>query len=265
MDGTLLGAGGSLFRTATGEFTLAGARALELCRRRGAELSIVSGRSVHLLREDARLLGVDNFIGEAGCVVVREGGRVVRTNCDPYAARAGMRVFDEIAATGAPQLLFGSFGEALAYHAPWHLDHEYSHLMRGQIDIAAANALLEENGLSQLKVVDNGIIEDRGFGMPVDELHAYHLIPRQSGKGTAILMDQAMSGFSREETIACGDSAQDLEMAPVVGTLFLMANAFNDNPGLEVAMAGLDNVVVVDGRMVEGFLEAMQAALGRPG
>ena len=261
LDGTMLGSGGSLFRTATGRFTQAGAAALELCRSRSADVTIVSGRSVALLHEDARLLGVKNYICESGCVVVREGGRVTRVNCGPFGA-GGKRVFDEIAATGAPRLLLERFAGRLAYNDPWFTAHDYSHLMRGYIDVAEADALLAGGGLDELRVVDNGIIEDRGYGMGVAELHAYHLIPRRAGKGAAIRIDLEMAAAARDEAVACGDSAQDLEMAGAVKTLYLMANSQDDNPGLREAMAAVDNVVVVKGRMVEGFLEAVKAALG---
>jgi HAD superfamily hydrolase (TIGR01484 family) len=262
LDGTLLGRGGSLFHTADGDFTMAGADALRLCRERGVELSFCSGRSMRLLREDARVLGVDSYIAEAGCVLVRDSGGTVVLNCAPFGEKEGMSVFEEIGATGAPALLFERFGKALAYHKPWYRDHSYSHLMRGQIDVAAANEFLLVQGMGELKVVDNGIIEDRGYGMRVTELHAYHLIPQRAGKGSAIELDLALSGYTRGEAIACGDSAQDLEMAEAVRTLYLMANAMSNHSDLAEMLAGYDNVELVGKPMVEGFGEAVGRELG---
>ncbi|MEK7817498.1 MAG: HAD family phosphatase, partial [Actinomycetota bacterium] len=60
LDGTLLGSGGSLFRNHAGDFTLAGALALEMLVSRGVELALVSGRSMRLLAENARMLGADS-------------------------------------------------------------------------------------------------------------------------------------------------------------------------------------------------------------
>lgn len=261
LDGTLLGRGGSLFRTAAGGFTLAGAEALALCYQRGVELSLVSGRNAAMLHEDARLLGVGNYIGEAGCVVVREGGRVVRVNCGEFGDQPGVGVFGEIAATGAPELLLDYYGSRLAYHEPWSREHEYSHLFRGQVAVAEANRLLKEHGLGSLRVVDNGAIEDRGFNMPVDELHAYHIIPAAAGKGSAIRMDLELAGLSRADAIACGDSPQDLEMAAEVRTFYLVANGAADTEGIREEIAAHDNIVVVEAHMVEGFLEAMRMEL----
>jgi HAD superfamily hydrolase (TIGR01484 family) len=261
LDGTLLGKGGSLFRTAAGEFTMAGAEGLQVCRDRGVRICFCSGRSVKLLGEDARLLGVDSFIAEAGCVLVRDRGGTVVLNCAPFGENEGVAVFEEIGSTGAPALLFQHFGKTLAYHAPWHSDHSYSHLMRGQIDTVVADELLAGQGLNELKVVDNGIIEDRGYGMPVNELHAYHLIPRQAGKGSAIRLDLELSGISPGEAVACGDSSQDLEMASAVRTLYLMANAADNHSGLIGMLQGYENVELLAVSMVEGFREVVRREL----
>ncbi|MBI5870880.1 MAG: HAD family phosphatase [Actinobacteria bacterium] len=262
LDGTMLGRHGSLFRTAKGEFTQAGALALGLCHERAVDLCLCSGRSVRLLREDARLLGVEKYIAEAGCVLVRDRGATIINNCQPYGEREGLTVFEEIDHTGAPALLLDHFGPALAYHEPWYRDHSYSHLLRGHIDTKEASRLLKTAGRGDLRLVDNGIIEDRGYGMPVEELHAYHLVPRQAGKGSAIRLDLELSGISREEAVACGDSAQDLEMADEVRTLYLMANAAENHSGLKSMLAGYDNVVIVKASMVEGFSEAVLSELG---
>src|SRR3954453_16152349 len=73
LDGTLLGKGASLFRTADGEFTLLAARALEACHRAGAEVVIKSGRRRGEVEEDGRLPGQSSYIFERGAGVVVEG------------------------------------------------------------------------------------------------------------------------------------------------------------------------------------------------
>jgi len=262
LDGTLLGWGGSLFHTATGSFTMVGAEALSLCRRRGVELCFSSGRSAKLLREDARLLGVERYIAEAGCVLVRGQGADVVLNCAPFGQKANASVFEEIGDTGAPALLFEHFGEALAYHDPWYLDHTYSHLLRGHIEVAEANALLEAAGMQALKVIDNGRIEDRGYGMKVPHLHAYHLIPSSAGKGSAIKLDLELSRLTSADAIACGDSVTDLDMATAVRRLYLMSNAMENHTGLGETLAEYDNIELVGKPMVEGFAEAVARELG---
>jgi len=261
LDGTLLGKGGSPFRTATGDFTFDGARALELCHQRGVELTFVSGRSIAMLQEDARILGATSYIGEAGCVIARDSGRTTLRNCGPFGNVEGLSVFDEIAATGAPDLLLDNYSGVLTYHLPWSQSHAYSHLMRGHINTADADALLEKSGHGELKVVDNGVIEDRGYGMNVREPHAYHIIPREAGKGSAIRLHLEMAGLTGDDAFACGDSAQDLEMAGEVGTLYLMSNAISNGLTESEIARDHENVVIVGAPMVEGFLLAVCRAL----
>ena len=73
LDGTLLGRGASLFRTAEGDFTLLAARALEACHRAGAEVVIKSGRRRAQVMEDARLIGQSSYIFEVGAGLVVDG------------------------------------------------------------------------------------------------------------------------------------------------------------------------------------------------
>src|SRR3954467_430451 len=73
LDGTLLGQGASLFRTADGDFTLLAARALEACHRAGVEVVIKSGRRRAQVMEDARLLGQTSYIFEVGTGMVIDG------------------------------------------------------------------------------------------------------------------------------------------------------------------------------------------------
>ncbi len=66
LDGTLLGAGASLFTDEDGNFSMAQARALEACSRAGVEVVIMSGRRQVQVHEDARIIGQTSFIFEAG-------------------------------------------------------------------------------------------------------------------------------------------------------------------------------------------------------
>jgi hydroxymethylpyrimidine pyrophosphatase-like HAD family hydrolase len=215
-----------------------------------------------MLQEDARLLGASSYIGEAGCVIARDSGRTIMRNCGPFGNVEGLSVFDEIAATGAPDLLLAKYNGMLTYHLPWSQSHTYSHLMRGHINTTEANTLLEKSGHGELKVVDNGVIEDRGYGMNTSELHAYHIIPREAGKGSAIRLHLQAAGLTREDAFACGDSAQDLEMAEEVGTLYLMSNAISNGLGESEITGDHGNIVIVGAPMVEGFLLAVRKALG---
>src|SRR6185436_18259191 len=107
LDGTLLGRGASLFRTAEGEFTLLAARALEACHRAGAEVVIKSGRRRAQVMEDARLLGQSSYIFEVGAAMVIDGETTFLTG--DFQPRDGESVHEQIAATGAPDLLVSRY------------------------------------------------------------------------------------------------------------------------------------------------------------
>jgi phosphoglycolate phosphatase len=245
LDGTLLGRGASLFRTAEGEFTLLGARALEACHRAGVEVVIKSGRRRAQVMEDARLLGQSAYIFEVGAGLVVDGETTFLTG--DFQPRDGQSVHDQIAATGAPELLLGRYEGRLEYHAPFHLGRELSHVFRGSLDAAEANELLRAEGHSALRLVDNGEI--------APDTHTFHLIPAEVSKARAVAAHMRARGYAREECVGVGDSREDLDVAGVVGRLFLVANAVAGDT------SAYPNVERTEAAMSEGFYEAVIRSL----
>ena len=245
LDGTLLGKGASLFRTAEGDFTLLAARALEACHRAGAEVVIKSGRRRAQVMEDARLLGQTSYIFEVGTGLVIDGELSFLTG--DLQPRDGLTIHAQIEQSGAPALLLERYAGRLEPHSPWHVEREVSHLFRGRLDAAEANELLAAEGHGGLRLVDNGEIEG--------DLHAFHLIPAVSSKAAAVAAHMRARGYAREDCVGVGDSAEDLEVAQVVGRFFLVANA-------DVADASrFPAVERTEAAMSEGFYEAVIRAL----
>jgi phosphoglycolate phosphatase len=245
LDGTLLGRGASLFRTAEGDFTLLAARALEACHRAGAEVVIKSGRRRAQVMEDARLLGQSSYIFEVGAGLVVDGETTFLTG--DLQPRDGESVHDQIAATGAPELLLGRYEGRLEYHTPFHLGREVSHVFRGSVDAREANELLAVEGHSALRLVDNGEI--------APGTHTFHLIPAGVSKARAVAAHMRARGYAREECVAVGDSPEDLDVAEVVGRLFLVANAVAGDA------SRFANVERTEAAMSEGFYEAIIRSL----
>jgi hydroxymethylpyrimidine pyrophosphatase-like HAD family hydrolase len=242
LDGTLLGAGASLFRDGEGGFTLLPARALEACHRAGVEVVLKSGRRKEQVMEDARLIGQSAYIYEIGSGLVIDGEE--HFLCGPYAPRDGLSPHDLIGDAGAPELLERSFADAIEPHAPWHLDRYVSHLYRGTLDVGEANALLEREGHGDLRLVDNGEIEDGRS--------AYHLVPAVASKAAAVEFHMRARGYESEQCIAVGDSPEDLGVAEVVGRFFVVAN------GPEASGANVERTESSHG---EGFYEAVVRSL----
>jgi phosphoglycolate phosphatase len=260
LDGTLLGRGASLFRDADGAFTLLPARALEACHRAGVEVVIKSGRRKAQVMEDARLLGQTSYIYEVGCGLVIDGDEWFLTgDLQPTPEKTVHQQIDE---SGAPRLLLEAFPGRLEPHTPWHRDRHFSHLMRGLVDAAEADALLAEHGLGHLRLVDNGTIapKDSLADLPGPP-HAYHLIPHAASKAAAVERHMRARGYAPEDCIAVGDSREDLDVARVVGRFFLVANAVERDPSVREAIAGADNVEITESRNGEGFYEAVIRSL----
>jgi hydroxymethylpyrimidine pyrophosphatase-like HAD family hydrolase len=259
LDGTLLGPGGAFFLDAEKQFTLLGARALEACARADCEVVIMTGRQQTSTREDARLLGHTSYIFEAGACVVLDGEEHWLTG--DY--RPGeLSIHDQIEAAGAPQLLLDAYPGLMEHHSPWHLNREVSHIFRGLIDVDEATALLEANGHGGLRVLDNGPAHRRSEALAaLPYVRVYHLLPKGASKANAVEFHRGVRGYARGETIACGDSPEDLQTAAAVGMFWLMANGAALNPDIARDAGAFLNVRTSDASFGAGVYEAVVTTL----
>jgi phosphoglycolate phosphatase len=256
LDGTLLGRGGGLLKNADGAFSLLAVRALEACARVGAEVVPMSGRRKPTVKEIARLLGQTSFVYEVGCGMSIDGEETLLTG--DLQPRDGKSVHELIAASGAPKLLLTHFANRLEYHEPWHSEREFTHLMRGLVDMREANELLSQSGHDDLRLVDNGAIAPKASLPDLDgPPHAYHLMPAMASKAAAVEAHMRARALKPEECVAVGDSREDSGLAKVVGRFFLVANGAEKDP----ALASEPRVEVTAGRNGEGFYEAVVRSL----
>ena len=258
LDGTLLGPRGALFRDSEGNFSLRQARALEACDRAGVEVVIMSGRRESTVGSDARLLGQASYIYEAGCGVVLDGERTYLTGS--WQPSDDGNPADRLVEAGIPDLLFEHFRGSLEWHSPWHTGRELSLLMRGRVDVEAANKLLRERGHEDLRFVDNGAIGRTMEGIE-GPAHAYHLVPGGASKAKGVAFHLRVRGYAPEDCIAIGDSIEDLETATAVGRFFCVANGPERDDALRAALSSFPNVTVTEGAMGDGFYEAVVSTL----
>ncbi len=131
--------------------------------------------------------------------------------------------------------------------------------MRGYVDVAEANDLLKRTGHGDLKLVDNGRVHRTSLGLSLDlpEIHAYHLLPKESGKASAVRKDREIRGIPKETAVAIGDAESDLELADEVALLFLVSNALTEDSELSDIASKKENVVVTDRAMGLGWAEAI--------
>lgn len=260
LDGTLLGHGASLVHDGEGATTLAGVKAIEACHRARVEIVFVSGRREAQVREDTRLLGGRAYAFESGACLVTDGERDWLTGeWQP----GELSIHDQIEESGAGRLLLEHYEGRLEHHDPWHTGREVSHLYRGLIDADEATALLEANGHDGLRLCDNGSVHHRTDALAGVEgqLRAYHLIPAGATKKGAVARHMQIRGYSPEDCISVGDGREDLDIAEVVGTTWLVANALTADPDIERAKGRFANVRVAEAANGAGVYEAVVTTL----
>jgi hydroxymethylpyrimidine pyrophosphatase-like HAD family hydrolase len=263
VDGTLLGRRACLIADGEGVPNLDAVTAIAALNAAGLPVVISSGRNVRQLREITRLLGWSDFIGEMGCLRSYDRGTRVVYDSGDWPAGAtlpGETPYEAIVRVGALELLRERFPGLIEYHDPWHLDREVTHVLRGNVPIAEAQALLDTLPLP-VTIVDNGIIHPPRTGLVgVTEVHAIHLVPTGTSKQRAVALDLASRGLARDDGIAIGDSAADVEMADAVGMLVIVANGLSDPVLLERARA-FDTVVATRASHGSGWAELAAAWL----
>ncbi len=260
LDGTLLGPGGSIFTAPGGDLTLEVAQALLAALDAGLEIIPVSGRNKWQLLDDVRLLGLRDYIAEAGCLIVHDRLATQIPVLDGY--QEGGSVFEGISRSGAIERLTEAFPDRIEAHTPWNGNRDCSHILRGNVDVQAANQLLAELK-PDVRLVDNGIIHPRVHTLDpsIEQIHAYHLLPAGASKARALVRDLELRGAEPREAIAIGDSASDLQLAEAVGSFFLVRNATRDKAVLQSA-SELRNTYVTEKEMGLGWAEVIREVLG---
>lgn len=259
LDGTMMGPLGNFLLNIKREYTLRPVRTLVETLRKGVDVVPVSGRSGRQMRETARVLGLNNYIAELGVEVVYELGEKVVVDTGALEGKCD-DLLEYIASTGAADFLLSRYERRIEYHSPWSAFRECTPLFRGLVDLGEVNALLDEL-FEGLVLVDNGVLPRTSPTLDVGELRAYHLMPKGVSKEKAAAEDMRRRGFSRSEAIAIGDSEADLAFAGEVGAFFLVRNGLYSNPHLISAVSTLDNVVVTEGFLNEGWAEALELSV----
>ena len=245
LDGTLLGPGGSLLTAPDGTPSPRAAHALAAAAAHGVTVVAVSGRAMPQLRNDARLMGLNDCIAEAGAVILRNGQIRYEWGACP---RSAANPHDALLEAGAVDALLEGFAGDLRLFEPWHRGREGGHLFHGDVDTAQADALLAGAGCDWAHLKDNGATG----GWDGRAVRAYHLLPRGVGKAPAVADDLAARGLDASCAAAVGDSLEDLTMAAHVGVFFLVANGHGATSG---------RIVRTPGAMGHGFADAIVALL----
>jgi hypothetical protein len=259
LDGTLLGAKGSLVHDGEGGVAIDGVRAVQTCLRAGVEVVLMSGRRRAQVHEDARLLGQPSYIFESGACLVLDGEEHWLTG---DLLPGELTIAEQIENSGAPALLLDHYRGRLEYHDPWHVARDVSHLFRGLVDAAEADALLREHGHESLRLVDNGVVSTRSPALAsLEQVRGYHLLPAGASKAVAVAAHRRARGYEPADTFAVGDSREDLACAAEVGAMWLVANAVERDPTMAPLSAAVPNARVAASAHGAGVYEAVVTTL----
>jgi hypothetical protein len=150
-------------------------------------------------------------------------------------------------------------------------------LFRGDIDTAEAQRLLDANGSSDLRLIDNGYLgglptggtgaADSRSAWSLDDdaaavARSYHLAPISVSKAAAVARHRQIRGYDLADTISVGDSAEDVGMAAETATFWLVAgDHVAADPAVQAAIAGHSNVRRAEGGPGEAVYEAIVTTL----
>ncbi|MGH9036040.1 MAG: hypothetical protein ACRD0O_09765 [Acidimicrobiia bacterium] len=258
VDGTLVGPLGNLLWDGARNPTTVAADALVRAAREGLEIVALTGRARQGMWEVARLLGLTTWFCELGGVRVYERGEQVVHDHGAYPGTGA----PGDALTDARAVLTARFPGRIEEHTPWNMAREASALLRGDIDPAAARAVLDQAGFDWAELVDNGVIPRRFESLAaLEQVRVYHLVPRGVSKAAAIAADRALRGLRREDCAVVGDAAADLDCRGEVGRCFLVGNGLAKDPSLAWATEAGSGVEVLAGGHGAGFAEAVAALL----
>lgn len=282
LDGTLFAPGGKLLASHDGQPSTQTADALVALHQAGIEVVIVTGRGGDQGRELLRILNLESYIGELGCLrldgigataqIQYELGDWASTVLDnehqpplaPGELPPGATPYRLMLASGAVERLLSAFPGKLENYLPYPSERHVTHALCGFIDLAKAEKILACEHLP-LELIDNGQVHPQQHTL-VDcpEIHIYHLVPRGTSKARAVAVDIVRRGLRREHALAIGDSVSDLEMGEAAGTLVMMGNSLHTpivQHGLrQRADAGL-TTLYTEKRTADGWAEFAQALL----
>jgi len=259
VDGTLTGPGGCFFLNAQREFTVESAQALVRALRAELDIVLVSGRTKGQLFENARFMGLRNYIAELGTETVYDLGEETVLNPGSFGPEC-KDILARIVETGVLDWLETQYRGRLEPHLPWAANRDCTPIFRGLVDPEELNRRMEEV-TPGLILLDNGVIPWKSPTLQVPHTRAYHLMPRGVTKELAVARDMERRGFERRNTIAIGDAEADLAFAGVVGVFFLVRNGLHASPRIVEELPKHPNVFVTEHFLNEGWAEVINLVI----
>ena len=215
-----------------------------------------------MIHEDARVLGLNSYIGEMGGLVMydlKANDWEYLTGDMPYDPACGLTPHQVIEQTGVCEKILAHWPHKIEYHNDMSTGYKYREVtvgMRGDVPDDEVQAILDEAGCGLVWACNGHLTH---LSKPttlelerVEDGRAFNINPAGLNKGVAIARFCEHLGIEREETLALGDSESDFYMADHVGTFCLVENGLT-SAGAPEFLDTCDNAYVTRGKIVDGW------------
>lgn len=263
LDATMLAPGSCVLRDNDGNPSTKLVEAVVALARAGIQVVPTSGRNRTMIHEDARVLGLNSYIGEMGGLVMYDlkandweyltGDMPYDPSCGltPHPGdRADRRVRED------PRPLART---KIEYHNDMSTGYKYREVtvgMRGDVPDDEVQAILDEAGCGLIWACNGHLTHlSKPTTLELDRVEdgrAFNINPAGLNKGVAIARFCEHLGIECEETLALGDSESDFYMADHVGTFCLVENGLT-SAGAPEFLAACENAFVTRGKIVDGW------------
>ncbi len=266
LDGTMMGPGSCVLMYPDGTPSLDFVETLLALKGAGVEVIPCSGRNRAMLHEDARVLGLNAWIGEMGGILMldcSESRWEYYTADMPFNPAWGYSPHECIEATGILDEFSTRWPGLLEYHNDMANGYKYREVtvgLRGEIPDEEAREIIRASG-AELDWGDNGFLNyisaPTTLKLPEGVRgRAFNIMPRGLNKGRAIERFCRLRGIDPAETLSIGDATSDFLMADYTHTFIAVENALK-NPDADTFLASHDNAFIARGKTVAGWVSAM--------
>ncbi|MGG3468925.1 HAD family hydrolase [Neobacillus pocheonensis] len=199
---------------------------------KGIEVFLATGRPIHEIKELAKELNIDSYIGYNGAYAIYKGDDIFQDPMDDPSVKkfldiANVNQHDVVLYTNEKNVLTTLDSPQMQdfikkFHL--HKNELYSHSNNLKV-LGMTLVNLNNNDPALYQVIDGIHLSQ----VNVDGMrHCYDVIRDKVNKGYGVQMVLKHLGIAKENSIAFGDGMNDKEMLQQVGESFAMGNAHPD-------------------------------------
>lgn len=214
LDATMLAPGSCVLRDNDGNPSTKLVEAVVALARAGIQVVPTSGRNRTMIHEDARVLGLNSYIGEMGGLVMydlKANDWEYLTGDMPYDPACGLTPHQVIEQTGVCEKILARWPHKIEYHNDMSTGYKYREVtvgMRGDVPDDEVQAILDEAGCGLIWACNGHLTHlSKPTTLELDRVEdgrAFNLNPAGLNKGVAIARFCEHLGIEREETLALG-------------------------------------------------------------